>query len=212
MSDNLQKNVKAHPIVALGRQFGCGGRETGKRIAGRLNARYFDKTLLSEAAESLGFDREIFRQADEKRPSWLRSLLQYSYGIETATGEVSDVDNEGLYNIQSRVIHQLADNSSCVFVGRTADYILREHPRILTIFLHAPLEVRCRNIVARKDTDSLEKAHALARKMDNARQSYYSYYTNMRWGEADTYHLSIDTSRFSPEEIAEMVLRYFEKH
>ena len=204
-----EKSSQTFPIVVIGRQFGCGGREIGRLIAKRLNAGYYDKTLLSKTAQSLGFDISIFDSAEEKRPSWLRSLLSYSYGTESAGIEGLDIDNEGLYKLQSQVIRKLADEGPCVFVGRTADYILRDYPNMLSIFLHAPVDVRCSNIVKRNDSDSETHAASMARKMDNARQSFYSYYTNRKWGEAATYHLSFDTSRFTPEQIAETVSAYF---
>ena len=191
-------------IIAIGRQFGCGGREIGKMIAQSLGADYYDKTLLSRAAEVLGFDKRLFDGVDEKRPSWIRSMLQFNYGVENAMAEFSDIDTEGLYSIQSRVINQLADKGPCVIVGRTADYILRDRQGLISIFLHAPAEYRIRKIMERHDTDTESAARSLARKMDNARESYYSYYTNHKWGHAETYHICLDTSRFSPEEIVDI--------
>ena len=109
-----EKSSQTFPIVVIGRQFGCGGREIGRLIAKRLNAGYYDKTLLSKTAQSLGFDISIFDSADEKRPSWLRSLLSYSYGTESAGIEGLDIDNEGLYKLQSQVIRKLADEDMSV--------------------------------------------------------------------------------------------------
>lgn len=195
-------------VVAIGRQFGCGGREIGKMIAEALGAAYYDKTLLSKAAETFGFSKDIFDRADEKRPSWLRSLLQYNYGVENAVSEFSDIDNEGLYKAQSGVIRQLTQQGSCVIVGRTADYILRDHPRLISIFLHAPERHRAQKLIDRNDAKDLESAISMAKKMDNARDSYYSYYTNKRWGAASTYHLCVDTSLFSPEEIIDLIRRH----
>lgn len=177
-------------------------------IARSLGADYYDKTLLSKAAEAFGFSKNLFDRADEKRPSWLRSLLQYNYGVENAVSEFSDIDNEGLYRAQSRVIRQLAANGPCVIVGRTADYILRDHPRMVSLFLHAPVDFRAARILERNDAKDMDSARSMARKMDNARDSYYSYYTNRPWGHASTYHLSIDTSRFTPEEIIELIRRH----
>lgn len=211
MPDN--KNIDSpqlpHPfVVTIGRQFGCGGREIGKMIARSLGADYYDKTLLSKAADAFGFSKNLFDRADEKRPSWLRSLLQYNYGVENAVSEFSDIDNEGLYRAQSRVIRQLAAKGPCVIVGRTADYILRDHPRMVSLFLHAPVDFRAARILERNDANDMDSARSMARKMDNARDSYYSYYTNRPWGQASTYHLSIDTSRFTPEEIIELIRRH----
>lgn len=195
-------------VVAIGREFGCGGREIGRRLAECLGVDYYDKTLLSKAAEAFGFSKNLFDMADEKRPSWLRSMLQYNYGVENAVSEFSEIDNESLYKAQSCVIMQLAEKKSCVIVGRTADYILRNHPRLISIFLHAPVEFRARRILARNDAGDLDSAINMAKKMDNARSSYYSYYTNNPWGHASTYHLCIDTSRFSPDEIVALIRRH----
>lgn len=192
-------------VVTIARQFGCGGHKIGRRIADALGIGYYDKTLLSKAAEKLGFDKGLFDAADEKRPSWLRSLLQLNYGVETASAEFSDIDNENLYCIQSRVITEIAAGEPCVIVGRTADYILRNHPGLLSIFLHAPLNYRIKTIIERKDASTPEEAASLAKKMDSARASYYSYYTNREWGKAHTYHLSIDTSHFSPDVIIAII-------
>lgn len=192
-------------VVTIGRQFGCGGHKIGRKIADALGIGYYDKTLLSKAAEKLGFDKGLFDAADEKRPSWLRSLLQLSYGVENASAEFSDIDNENLYRIQSRVITEIATGEPCVIVGRTADYILRNHPGLLSIFLHAPLNDRITTIIERKDASTPEEAASIAKKMDSARASYYSYYTNREWGKAHTYHLSIDTSRFSTQDIISIV-------
>ncbi len=206
---NIDSPQRPHPfVVTIGRQFGCGGREIGKMIARSLGADYYDKTLLSKAAEAFGFSKNLFDRADEKRPSWLRSLLQYNYGVENAVSEFSDIDNEGLYRAQSRVIRQLAAKGPCVIVGRTADYILRDHPRMVSLFLHAPVDFRAARILERNDANDMDSARSMARKMDNARDSYYSYYTNRPWGQASTYHLSIDTSRFTPEEIIELIRRH----
>lgn len=204
-NNNASLNPRSRFVVVIGRQFGCGGRDIGKLLASGLGAEYYDKTLLSKAAESLGFNKNLFDRADEKRPSWLRSLLQYNYGVESALSELSDIDNESLYGVQSRVIRQLADQGNCVFVGRTADYVLRDHPGLISIFLHAPIEFRIHNIMKRNDASTPDAARSMARKMDNARESYYFYYTNHKWGHADTYHLSIDTSRFTPDEILGLV-------
>lgn len=206
---NIDSPQRPHPfVVTIGRQFGCGGREIGKMIARSLGADYYDKTLLSKAAEAFGFSKNLFDRADEKRPSWLRSLLQYNYGVENAVSEFSDIDNEGLYRAQSRVIRQLAAKGPCVIVGRTADYILRDHPRMVSLFLYAPVDFRAARILERNDANDIDSARNMARKMDNARDSYYSYYTNRPWGQASTYHLSIDTSRFTPEEIIELIRRH----
>lgn len=205
---NKNPDMQEPFVIVIGRQFGSGGRKIGKLIADRLGIAYYDRTLLSHAAESMGFDPTLFDTADEKRPSWMRSLLQFNYGLNTPTGDFGSINSENLYKAQSRVIKSLPEKGSCVIVGRTADYVLRHHPRMLSVFLHAPIDYRVNKILKRLDASSKEEATDLAKKMDKNRQDYYTYYTNRRWGQADTYHLSIDTSRLSDDQIANIIISY----
>lgn len=214
-SDKLPANETSYDagrhIVVIGRQFGCGARMIGRKIAEALNADYYDKTLLAKAAESFGFSKSLFDSADERRPSWIRSLLQFNYGVGSSACEFSNIDSEGLYKAQSQVIIQLPSRGDCVIVGRTADYVLRDHPGLLSVFLHAPIESRALNILNRNDASSHDKAIEIARKMDRKREAYYNYFTNRNWGEAQNYHLSIDTSRFSPDEIVAIIISHLNK-
>lgn len=192
-------------VITIGRQFGCGARDIGHRIAETIGMEYYDKTLLSQAAAHMGFHKSIFDSADERRPSWLRSLLQLNYGSSSSMCDLPVLGPEGVYRMQSEVIKRLPETSDCLIVGRTADYLLRDHPGLISIFLHAPLEARIPNIIARGDAKGESEAAELARKYDRNRESYYSYYTNRKWGAAENYHLSIDTSVFSPDEITDIV-------
>lgn len=192
-------------VIVIGRQYGSGGRSIGKFLADSLGIPYYDKSLLQEAAESMGISRRIFESRDEKRPSMLRSLLAYTYGSNGAQFDSASLNSENLYRAQSMVIDEIAHRGSCVIVGRTADYILRSHPRLLSIFLHAPIEHRAANVAKRGESDDYEDAADMARRHDKNRQSYYNYYTNRNWGAADNYHLSIDTSIVSPDAILHLV-------
>lgn len=192
-------------VITIGRQFGCRARDIGKAIAEKLGYKYYDKTLLSEVSEQLGLSEHIFTATDEKRPTWVRSLLSFNYGALTSSGEYSSLDGEGLYKAQSEIIKRIADRESCVIVGRTADYILRDHPGLISIFLHAPLDTRCRNIIDRGDAQEPTKALELAKRFDKDRESYYKYFTNRRWGSAETYHISLNTDLFTIEEIVDII-------
>lgn len=191
-------------VIVIGRQFGSGGGDIGKWLAEKLGVPYYDKSLLSEAAASLGLSEELFNHADERRPSLLRSLLHLNYGAQGAPHDTNALSGEGLYTLQSRVVREIGRRGSCVIVGRTADYLLRDHPRLVSLFIHAPLEVRIANI-ARRSGLSEHEAADLAKKRDSARESYYNYYTPRTWGKADNYHFSIDSSRISPELILKVV-------
>ena len=120
--------------IIIGRQFGAGGRELGELLAKKLGIPYYDRSLLKVAAQRLGFDEEIFDNADERKPSILRSMLSINYGAMAADYSISSLNREKIYMAQSDVIRQLAQEGPAVFVGRTADYITRDMPHRLSIF------------------------------------------------------------------------------
>ena len=210
MQSNTKDNdVSQYPkdsfVIVIGRQFGSGGRMIGRKISEALGVPYYDKSLLKEAASDLGFNPHIFHEADEKRPSFLRSLLHLNYGAAGAPHDTSSLSNEGLYTAQSRVVRKIAERGSCVIVGRTADHILKDHPKLVSLFLHAPIEDRARRVAGRGDAEAIEKAISMANHTDRKRESYYNYFTGRRWGFSDNYTMSIDSSKGSPESIITLI-------
>lgn len=201
MSDKIDKEEDKFLIV-IGRQFGSGGRRIGKLLADAFGVRYYDKTLLSEAAEQMGLTADVFERNDERRPSLIRSLLSFTYGasnVDVVNGPMSD---EKVYELQSKVIRNICARESCVIVGRTADYIMRDHPRMVSIFIHAPIEFRVANTLRKHEAKDEKEAEEMAHKHDHGRESYYNYYTNRDgWGRASNYHLSFDASRISDDAI-----------
>lgn len=198
-------------VIVIGRQFGSGGRRIGKLIAGSLGISYYDTELIRKAAESEGVSTEIFRERDEKKPSVLKALLQGLYGIPDNFHTVP-ISGERIYNVQGKVIKDIVERGSCVIVGRSADIILRDHPRLLSVFLHAPLEYRVGRILERKEARDEEEARELAVRHDRRRESYYNYFAgDKKWGIATNYHLSLDTSLLSDSEIADLIVKLIEK-
>lgn len=193
-------------VIVIGREFGSGGRTIGKLLASRLGIDYYDTELLKKAAESEGVNPEIFKDHDEKKPSVLKVLLQGAYGIADNFHTVP-FSGVSMYNSQCKVIKDLCKKGSCVIVGRSADRILRDHPKMISVFLHSPLEERARRIVERGEATSLEEACEIARQHDRRRESYYNFYTGEKnWGVASNYHLSLDTSKFDNDTIVEIIL------
>lgn len=193
-------------IIVIGRQYGAGGRKLGKRLAETLNVPYYDKELLSEAADALGFSKELFLKADEKKPSILRSFLSFNYGSPSASFSSYTLTDDNLYRAQSDVIKSICEKGSCVIVGRTADYVMRDHPGLVSIFVHAPEEHRAKAILERGEAKSMEEALEKARKFDRSRESYYNYFTNRHWGHADNYDLTFNSSRLSTEALLPLIL------
>ena len=103
---------------------------------------------------------------------------------------------------------QLAERSSCVIVGRSADYVLRANPRLVSVFIHASMEARVARIMGRGDCETADAAKTLAAKKDKLRSSYYNFYTDKIWGDAASYDLSIDSSKLSSQEVCKMIVDY----
>lgn len=195
-------------VIVIGRQFGSGGREIGRRIAEKLGIPYFDKNLLAEAAKAFGFDKDVLADADEKRPSFIRTFLGSSYGNTSDFGCWGSLSPDALYDVQSRVIGRICHAGPCVIVGRTADYIARELTNLFSVFIHSPEAHRARRIVMRNDAADEAEAIRIAKKADSKRESYYNYYTGRRWGAASNYHLSLDASMLSMEETVDLIISF----
>lgn len=199
------------PVIVIGRQFGSGGRRIGKIVAQALGIDYYDTEILTEAANRLGVRQEVFSEHDEKRPSLLKSILQGSYGIADNFHSIG-LTGVSLYNEQSKVIREICKKDGCVIVGRSADIILSDHPNLLSVFLHSPIEKRIISILQRGDASNAEEATELARKHDRRREDFYNFYKGeKKWGVASNYHLCIDTSRLTPEEVADVIITMAQK-
>ena len=197
-------------VVTLGRQFGCGAREIGQMVAKMLNIDYYDKELLLEAAKSSGVEPAIFEASDERTPNFFSSLWSFNLGYYSGALFVGDqpVEEDNVYHAQSQVMIELAQKGPCVIVGRSADYILRNKCKIISIFLHSSMEDRVKRIIARGDCDNKKAAKEMALKQNKLRANYYNFYTDKHWGESESYDLSIDSSKLGPEATAKLIVDY----
>ncbi len=201
---------KPHFVITIGRQFGSGGRIIGRMIAEQLGIDYYDKELLTEAAKSTGMNSDFFEAADERSPSFFSGLMSFSSGFHSGSFVVgnSPISNDNIYRQQSEVIATIAQRSSCVILGRTADYILRNQPNTISIFIHANIEQRIKRILERDKCTTADEARNLAEKKDKLRAEYYNFYTDKKWGDAKSYDLSIDSSKISVEQVANIITAY----
>ncbi len=201
---------KQNTVITIGRQFGSGGRELGRTLADAFGFRYYDKELLSEAAKRAGMSPEFFERNDERAPSFINGIFSFSLGLAPSNiyAGSTAISDDSLYRAQSDFIHSLADESPCVIVGRSADYVLRDHPRIINLFVHAPMEARIDRIIKRQPELSRDKARAKAEKINRLRANYYNFYTDKTWGAAESYDLTLDTSLLSMSDITEIVREY----
>lgn len=199
--------------IVIGRQFGCGGREIGKMVAEQLGIAYYDSELLIETAKSSGVAKEYFEAKDEKSPSFIFGMPSLTLGFNSSTYLMSNspLNEDSFYLAQSEVIKKIADRGPCVIVGRTADYILRNHCKVISIFIHSSMADRVKRIIARGDCKTEKEATARAEKTNKMRASYYNFYTDMKWGEADTYDLCINASVLGDKGTANLIVDYVSK-
>lgn len=211
----MPESKKNNVVVTIGRQFGSGGRELGRKLAQRLGAKYYDKELLREAARRAGMSEEFFERRDERFPSFINGVFSFAFGYNSVNcySGTTSISDDSIYRAQSDFIHSLADGDSCVIVGRTADYVLRDHPRVVNVFVHAPEDVCVERILRRgeKDMPTAEKAKAKARRINKLRANYYNFYTDKTWGEASSYDLTFDTSKMAMEDIVEVIAEYIRR-
>ena len=197
-------------IVTIGRQFGSGGRTIGKKLDEQLGIAYYDKELISLASKESGICGEFFEKADEKTSGSLLKALAMGFTINNAIFQSSDyLSNESLFGIQSDVIRKVAAEGSCVLVGRCADYILRENPDCISVFISASRQDRIHRAMEYNHIGEKE-AEEYIRKADKSRASYYNYYTDKVWGAAESYDLCINTSLYGIEKTIDFIRAFVE--
>ena len=193
-------------IISISRQFGSGGHEIAVRAADLLGIRVYERELLRLACEYGELSEKTLSPSDEKatNPFLFQTVHEGNYHV--LRGKPT---SEVLFALQSHEIRRIAKNEECVFVGRCADYVLREQDvRLLRVFVSAPEEYR----IARKmeqETLTRDQAVRLIRKMDKQRRRYYESYTGRVWGAADNYDLCIDTALTAPSDAAALIAARF---
>ena len=203
--------MKDNFIINIGRQLGSGGRQIGRLLSERLGISFYDKELIALASKQSGLSKEVFEEADEKK----RFTLTGGFlGIKTSIMDEGFSNNylwnETLFQIQSDVIRDLAREKSCIFVGRCADYILRDHPRMLNVFISAEQDDRIKRV---EDYYGLtgKKALELIEKIDKKRAGYYNYYSNKVWGAAASYHVCMNSSILGIEATTDFIQEFLKQ-
>lgn len=199
-------------IINIGRQLGSGGREIGRKLSEDLNLRFLDKELITLAAEKSGLCSEFFEKADEKPTNAFNTIfsMRFPFINDGSIPGYNCLSNDALFKVQSEVIRELAEKESCLFVGRCADYVLRDFPQCINIFICAPKEIRIERIM-KQNSLGRQKAKELIEKTDEKRADYYNYYSSKTWGEAKSYHLCIDSSIMGINETEKFLLEFINK-
>ncbi len=188
-------------IITISREFGSGGRTIGKKVAEKLGIPCYDGELLQKIAEESGFAEEYVKDAGEYVLSGFLSTVFSNRTLGTTNGD-------RLWQLQFDLITDLAKKGPCVIVGRCADYILRDKADCLRVFIHASMEYRAERIV-KVYGERAESPEQRLRDKDKRRAAYHRFYTNMKWGHAQNYHICLDSGELGIEKCVEIIAGLF---
>ncbi len=198
----LQKSIN---VIAIGRQYGCGGHNIGKKISEILNWDFYDKEIIQLTAGSTGYTPEFVKNKEENMTnSILYDLVTQMYAYSPEKSAPKDK----IFEAESKVINDIADKGNCIIIGRCSDYILSNNPNCLKVFLYAPLEYRIKNI-SKSLNISEKEAELKIIKEDKLRSDNYRYYTGNMWGNSLNYNISIDVSN-GENFTADLILKFIE--
>lgn len=197
-------------IITVGRQFGSGGRELGRRLAETLGIQYYDREIITEIAKKTSLSEEYVHNIIERKPMGLYPITigkSFAY-----VGEYSVIQQQSVYKAQDQIIKELAEKSDCVIVGRCADYILRES-KPFRIFVYAGMESRISRCISRAASGENTGEREIKRQIkeiDRNRSKYYEFYTGRKWGDKENYDLCINTTNANIKEVVAGVARIFD--
>jgi cytidylate kinase len=184
-------------IIAISREFGSGGRTIGRQLAAKLGIPCYDAELIEKIAKESGFAKEYVAERSEDAGGWLSNALS----SRDYNGHSIQDD---LWLAQRNVILELAGKESCVIVGRCSDYILKDNPDCLRVFIHADMESRAKRIVEQYGETQNNPKKRL-RDKDKRRSAYYQFYTDTKWGDVRNYHVTLDSARLGIDRCVEIL-------
>ena len=194
-------------IINIGRQVGSGGHIIAKLLADEFECQFYDKEILNLAAKESGFSEKFFEQNDEQR-GFIQTLFSMHAPLISDNNFYNNkFSQDGLFQFQSEAITKAADEGSCVFVGRAADYVLRTYPNVVNIFITANMKDRIKLVCQRLGCDEKDAKKLIIDK-ESERASYYNYYTGKKWGHSCSYDLCINSSYMGLEKTAKFILRF----
>lgn len=193
-------------IITIGREFGSGGHEIGARVAKRLGIAFYDKELISLAAEKSGLSDEFIEQHEQRSHGSFLAGLAASATFTSGYFSPQNMPlSESIFISQAQVIRDLAEKESAVIVGRCADYILSGRENTINIFIFAPMEKRVQRVM---EVYSLDEAEAMKKlsTSDKERGNHYFRYTDRKWGKAQNYDLCINSALMGLDKTADMIV------
>lgn len=196
-------------VIAISRQYGSGGKTVGAMLAKKLGVNCYSREILRMASEDSGINERLFGMSDEKlkKAGWLR-ILNRPYEGQLLPPEDRDfVSNDNLFNYQAKVIKELASKESCVIIGRCADYILKDYPNVISVFIHADRKFCLERSLERHSMNEKEMQKYID-KTDRYRADFYEYHTGHKWADARNYDLSLNSAKLGFEKCVEEIESY----
>lgn len=196
--------MKKNLIITLERQFGSGGLEIGKLVAQKLGIPCYNKEILKKAAETCNIPEEYLESAQEN----VSQSFLYQLSMASKTGKNVDdfvSKSEVLYQEISKIIKGMAENGSCVIIGRCADFILKDMESALHVFIYATMENRMKRVVEEYGVSS-SSAEYIIQKNDKRRETFYNGNTNHTWGIKEHYNICLNSGKFGIEKCADMII------
>lgn len=188
-------------IITIGRQHGSSGREIARLLAEKLNYKCYDKEIVDEAANHSDFSRDLIDAFDEKRMSAF-ILHAGGYGLNENFRL-----NMQVVSAQFEAMRNIAEKGNCIFVGRCADYILRDHDDLISVFILGDMDERLKCLERRQGLDEVD-ARKKIKEVDKDRSSFYRYYSDQTWGDAQNYDMCINSSKLGVEGTVQVILDY----
>lgn len=197
-------------IINVGRQIGSGGRIIARMLADDFKCGFYDRELLTLAAKESGFCEKFFEQNDEQKGFFHSLFHLHSPFVGDGGFYDNEFSQEGLFKFQSDTIRRLAEAGSCVFVGRCADYVLRDFKNVVNVFITANMDDRISEIRKRKECTEAE-AMKLIESGEKGRSTYYNYYTGKKWGDSSSYDMCVNTSLLGLEATEAYIKEFIQK-
>lgn len=196
-------------IITIGREFGSGGRELGKRLSDLLGIAYYDKEIVTEIAKKTSLAESYVQQVMEHSPT-MYYPINIGHSFYPMANPIMDLNNS-IYMEQSKIITEMAEKSDCVIVGRCADYILRDK-NPMRLFIYADMDfklARCQRKAPKEEALTDKELKQRIRSIDKERSKYYQFFTGQKWGDRMNYDFCINTSRMSIKEVALAISKMF---
>lgn len=196
-------------VITIARQYGSGGKTIGAMLAKDLGINCYSREILKLASDESGINERLFGQKDErlKIPSWFKPLKRPYEGNLIPPESSGFVSDDNLFNYQAKIIKDLAGTESCVIVGRCADYVLRNYPNVISVFIHADSEFCIERALERNSMTRKEMEKFIA-KTDKFRGDFYKYHTGREWTDARNYDLCLDSGKLGFEKCVEEIKSY----